>query len=150
MSTYVLIHGAWHGRWCWDNEFLLQYAGQDDASAVTANLIVAEDHSCASVRADALREAFYGDCSYEDSMRATSLLVPQSVAPLFTPVSTSSQNFGRIPRVYISCLRDRAITPVIKKLMYSNVPCELLIQMDTSHSPFLSAPEELAGHLLSL
>lgn len=237
MSTYVLIHGAWHGRWCWDkvmpllakaghtvvapdlpghrndstpigeislrsycervcqvldaqtepvilvghsmggivitqaaeyrpdkikklvyltafllqnSEFLLQYAGQDETSAVTANLIVAEDHSCASVRADALREAFYGDCSDEDSMRATSLLVPQSVAPLVTPVSTSSQNFGRIPRVYISCLRDRAITPAIQKLMYENIPCERFIQMDSSHSPFFSAPEELAGHLLSL
>jgi pimeloyl-ACP methyl ester carboxylesterase len=237
MSTYVLIHGAWHGKWCWDkvvpllekeghkvvapdlpghgkdstpigdislqlyservcqildtqsepvilvghsmggivitqaaeyrpekikklvyltafllqnSEFLLQYAGQDETSAVTANLVVAEDHSCATVKAEALREAFYSDCSDEDAMMATSLLVPQSVVPLATPVSTSTHNFGRLPRVYISCLRDRAITPAIQKLMYSNLPCEQLIQMDTSHSPFLSAPEELAGHLLSL
>jgi pimeloyl-ACP methyl ester carboxylesterase len=133
-----------------NSEFLLQYAGQDETSAVTANLVVAEDHSCATVKAEALREAFYSDCSDEDAMMATSLLVPQSVVPLATPVSTSTHNFGRLPRVYISCLRDRAITPAIQKLMYSNLPCEQLIQMDTSHSPFLSAPEELAGHLLSL
>jgi pimeloyl-ACP methyl ester carboxylesterase len=28
MSTYVLIHGAWHGSWCWDKVVpLLQQAG---------------------------------------------------------------------------------------------------------------------------
>lgn len=86
-----------------NSEFLLQYAGQDEASAVTSNLIIAEDHSCATVKAEALREAFYGDCSDEAAEMATSLLVPQSVAPLGAPVSTSPHNFGRIPRAYISC-----------------------------------------------
>jgi pimeloyl-ACP methyl ester carboxylesterase len=28
MSTYVLIHGAWHGGWCWNKVVpLLQQAG---------------------------------------------------------------------------------------------------------------------------
>jgi pimeloyl-ACP methyl ester carboxylesterase len=28
MSTYVLVHGAWHGRWCWEKVVpLLKQAG---------------------------------------------------------------------------------------------------------------------------
>jgi pimeloyl-ACP methyl ester carboxylesterase len=237
MSTYVLIHGAWHGGWCWDKvvpllqkeghkveapdlpghgsdktpiseislqtytdrvcqildaqpepvilvghsmggvvitqaaenrpekikklvyltalllqdgEFLLQYGELDKEALVLPNLIMAEDRSYAAVREDALREAFYGDCSNEDIMRAKSLLVPQAATPLATPINTTADNFGRIPRVYISCLRDRAISPLIQEKMYTNLPCEKVIRMNTSHSPFFSAPEELAGHLLSL
>ena len=237
MSTYILIHGAWHGGWCWDKvapllekeghkvlspdlpshagdktpiseislqayaecvcqildaqsepvilvghsmggvvitqaaeyrpdkikklvyltafllqngEFLLQYVEQDKEALVLPNLIMAEDRSYATVKKSALKEAFYGDCSDKDVMRAKTLLVHQAAAPLATPVNTTADNFDRIPRVYISCLSDRAISPLIQEKMYHNLPCEKVIKMNSSHSPFFSAPEELAGHLLSL
>ena len=237
MSIYVLIHGAWHGGWCWEKivplfkreghkveapdlpghgndktpiheisleaytnrvceildaqtepvilvghsmggvvitqaaeyrpqkieklvyltafllqngEFLHQYGEADKDALILPNLIMAEDQSYTTVRGDALKEVFYGDCSDEDVMKAKSLLVPQAAAPLITPVNTSPNNFGRVPRIYISCSRDRAISPSIQKKMYSNLPCKKVIRMDTSHSPFFSAPEELVGHLLSL
>lgn len=47
-------------------------------------------------------------------------------------------------------LDDKAITPAIQEMMYRNLPCGKLITVGTGHSPFLSAPGELAGHLLSL
>jgi len=237
MSTYVLIHGAWHGSWCWDKvvpllekeghtvvapdlpghgndkthipeislqayakrvcdvldsqsepvilvghsmggvvitqaaeyrpekikkmvyitafllqngEFLMQYAEPDKDSLVLPNLIMAEDQSYATVKEDALKEVFYGDCSEEDVTRAKSLLVPQVAAPFATPVNTTPDHFGQVPRVYISCNRDRAISPSIQEKMYNNLPCEKVIKMDTGHSPFFSAPTELVGHLLSL
>jgi hypothetical protein len=82
-------------------------------------------------------------------VRAKSLLVPQGAAPLAVPLRTSEERFGRIPRVYIECLRDRAISPSFQKDMYTAVPCRNVISMDTSHSPFFSAPEELVAHLTS-
>jgi pimeloyl-ACP methyl ester carboxylesterase len=237
MSTYVLVHGAWHGAWCWNKvvpllekeghkvlapdlpghgsdktpipeislqayadrvcdildtqsepvvlvghsmggvvitqaaeyrpdkvkklvyltafllqngEFMLQYGEIDKEALVLPNLIMAEDQSSATVNEEVLKAAFCGDCSDKDFERARSLLVPQAAAPLATPVNTSQDNFGRLPRIYISCSRDRAISPSIQEKMYSNLPCEKVIQMDTSHSPFFSAPGELANHLLSL
>jgi pimeloyl-ACP methyl ester carboxylesterase len=237
MSTYVLVHGAWHGAWCWDKvvpllkkeghkveapdlpghgndktpipeislqayadrvcevvdaqsepvilvghsmggvvvtqaaeyrpekikklvyvsafllqngEFLLQYGEADKDALVLPNLIMAEDQSYATVKEDALKEVFYGDCADEDVVRAKTLLVPQAAATLVTPVSTTSANFGRVPRIYISCTQDKAISPPIQEKMYTNLICEKVIKMETSHSPFFSAPGELAGHLLSL
>ena len=237
MSTFVLIHGAWHGGWCWDKvvpfmqkaghvveapdlpghgedrtpigkislqlyadrvceildeqpepvvlvghsmggmvvtqaaeqrpekiktsvyltayllrdgQSLLQAALADADSLVLPSLIFAEDQSYTTVKDEAVKEVFYGDCSDEDVARARSLLRPQALAPTATPVSTTEENFGRVPRVYIECLRDRALTPSAPKEMYSAVACRRVISMDTSHSPFYSAPEELAAHLTSL
>jgi len=237
MSTYVLVHGAWHGSWCWDKvvpllekeghtvtapdlpghgsdktaipqislqayadricrvldaqsepailvghsmggvvitqaaeyrpekidtlvylsafllqngEFLLQLAGGDAEALVLPNLIMAEDQSYATIRDEGIKDAFYGDCSDDDVARAKSLLVPQAAAPFATPVGTTQEKFGRIRRVYISCLLDKAITPACQARMYTALPCEKIISMNTSHSPFLSAPEGLARHLLSL
>ncbi len=82
--------------------------------------------------------------------RAKARFEPQAVAPLATPVSLTEENYGRIPRVYIETLKDRAISPWLQKEMYERLPCQKVISMDTGHWPFYSAPEELAGHLTSL
>jgi len=237
MATYVLIHGAWHGGWCWDKvvpllrkqghkveapdlpghgkdktpirevtlqgyansvckvldaqsepvillghsmggivisqaaeyrpkkiktlvyltafllqkgEFLLQVAQGDTEALVLPNLIMAEDQSYATIRAEAVKEVFYGDCPDQDVVRAKSLLCPQAAAPFATPISVTEENFGRIPRVYIECLRDKAISPSVQKKMYTALPCQKVISMDTSHSPFLSAPGALVDHLIPL
>ena len=133
-----------------NGEFLLQHAEGDKEALVLPNLIMAEDQSYATVKEEALKEIFYGDCSDEDVTRAKSLLVSQAAPPFATPVKTTQEKFGRVPRVYISCLRDKAISPAVQEKMYTALPCKKVIAMDTSHSPFFSAPVELAGHLLSL
>ena len=237
MSTYLLIHGSWHGGWCWyqvlprleqaghrvvapdlpslgtdrtpiaqislgtwtdsvcqildaqaepvilvghsrggilisqaaekhpekvktlvylaafllrNGESLLQVAQEDGTSMVLPNLVMAEDQSYATVQEAALKEAFYGGCSEEDIALARLLLVPEALAPLATPISLTEGNFGRVPRVYIECRRDKAIPPALQKKMYTALPCHKVISMDTDHSPFFSAPEELVTHLLSL
>jgi hypothetical protein len=101
-------------------------------------------------REEILKEAFYADCTEEDVALAKLLLVPQALAPGGTPLKTSEANFGRIPRVYIECRRDRALTPTFQRRLYTALPCQQVITMDTSHSPFFSAPGELAAHLMTL
>jgi len=34
--------------------------------------------------------------------------------------------------------------------MYTTTPCQTILSMETSHSPFFSAPQELVLHLTSL
>jgi pimeloyl-ACP methyl ester carboxylesterase len=133
-----------------DGESLLQVAQTDAASHVGPNLVVAGDQGFATIRAEAVEAAFYGGCSAEDVALARLLLQREALAPLGTPIHVTEQNFGRIPRVYIECLRDRAISPAIQRQMYDATPCQRIISMDTSHSPFFSAPEQLADHLTSI
>ena len=48
----------------------------------------------------------------------------------------------------VAAILDEQPEPVI--LVGRGSPCEKVVSMETSHSPFLSAPEELVGHLDSL
>ena len=237
MSTFILVHGAWHGAWCWYKILpLLEKAGHkaiavdlpgfgrdrtpardislqsyvdrvcaaideqpgrvvlvghsrggivisqtaeqrparveklvylaafllpggqamipgafdDPGSLLLPNLIVNEAQGYATVREEAYRDAMYGDCFEEDVALAALLLTPEPMAPLATPLDLSEQNFGRVPRVYIETLRDNAVTLSKQRRMVAAMPCEEVISMNTSHSPFLSAPQRLAKHLVSL
>lgn len=236
MSTFILVHGAWHGAWCWYKIVpLLERAGHEviaidlpslgvdrtplaavtldtwtDAVSAALNAVpgqsilighsmggivvsqAAERHpdkvktsvyvsafllrdgeslfavasrepggipGIATVSADKLsmtcdtngvREVLYNECADEDVALAQLLLTPQALAPMAAPQRISSARFGRVPRVYIECLRDRVVPPTLQRAMYTASPCARMIVMDTDHSPFLSRPRELADHLLAL
>jgi pimeloyl-ACP methyl ester carboxylesterase len=140
LSAYLLPNGM----------SLLQYVTRDTELSIGSLLIIAEDQSYVTLREEGLKAVIFGDCSDEDMERFKSLMVPEATAPVSTPLTTTDENFGRVPRVYIECLQDRAIAPSVQKEMYIHIRCERVISMNTSHMPLFSAPEELAGHLSSL
>ncbi len=237
MTTYVLIHGAWHGGWCWekvapllearghrvlapdllshgadrtpladvtldsyakhvcdvigsepepvvllghsmggavvtaaaeriperirtlvylaaflvaDGDSILKVAGGDPASALTGNLVPSSDGLSLSVKPEAVVPAFYAECSGADAERARARLVAQALEPLNAPVRWSAERAGRIPRVYIECLRDRAMPLATQRAMVAARPCAKVLALDSDHSPFYSAPEALAAHLAGL
>lgn len=133
-----------------DGESLLQLAQQDTESQVLPILVVAEAEGYTTVKDEGTRRALYGDCSSEDVARAQSLLEPDPLAPITTPVHISKENFGSVPRTYITCSQDKAISPGLQRQMYTATPCETVLSLDTGHSPFLSAPEALVDHLLTV
>jgi pimeloyl-ACP methyl ester carboxylesterase len=234
-ETFVLVHGAWHGSWCWDKvapllerrgrhvetpdlpgrgadhaqaasltlkdyvdrvgdvvaaqsgpvvlvghslggivitqlaeempdrvqalvylaaflpkcgQSLIELAQQDSESQLGPNLVIREDQGDHIVRPEAVRDIFYPDCGDDEAARAIARLVPEPLAPVMTPVHTTDQRFGRIPRLYLTTLRDLAISPAQQRRMYTLLPCQAVIPMDTGHSPFLSAPEDLASNLV--
>jgi pimeloyl-ACP methyl ester carboxylesterase len=234
MSTYLLIHGAWHGGWCWrrvaplleskghrvltpdlpghgddstptasvtlksytericeiagaqtepvilaghsmggvaitqaaencpkqigalvyvcaflprNGESLMTWARQDRESMVNPSTMSPRADGAVDFKPEFSREAFYAECSDDDVAFAQSRLVPQSVAPFGVPVETTAEGWGRIPRYYVECARDRAITLRLQHEMQKYSPCRETFSIDTDHSPFFSAPEQLADIL---
>jgi pimeloyl-ACP methyl ester carboxylesterase len=133
-----------------EGESVSQRALQDRDSLVVPNMVPSADRKTAKLRAQSVREALYGQCTEEDVILAQSLLAPEAITPLTTPLHITPENFGRVPRVYIECRRDRAVSLAEQRRMYAAVPCREIRSMDTDHAPFFSAPDELAQHLLSL
>lgn len=133
-----------------DGESVFEATRADTESLGPPNLILAQDGSSATLREEAVKELFYADCSDEDVVRAESRFVPELVAPLATPVKATEENFGRVPRTYIECRRDKAFSPSIQKRMYTTVPCRKVLSLDTGHAPFYAASEDLVGRLISL
>ncbi len=129
---------------------LVDAAQTDEETLVLPNMVVDEEKGIVTIRKEVAKDIFYGDCSEEDARKAIERVIPEPLAPFATPVSVSEENFGRVRRTYIECLRDRAIGPTTQRRMYTKLPCEKVVSMDTSHAPFLSAPEVLVRHLMSL
>lgn len=133
-----------------DGESVSQRALQDGDSLVVPNMVPSADRKTATLRAPSVRGALYGQCAEEDVILAQSLLAPEAIAPLTTPLQITPENFGRVPRVYIECRRDRAVSLAEQQRMYAAMPCREIRSMDTDHAPFFCAPDELVEHLLSL
>ena len=55
----------------------------------------------------------------------------------------TDENFGSVPKYYIECTEDRAVTPFVQRKMYNETPCQKVYRMHTGHSPFFCQPMEL-------
>jgi hypothetical protein len=67
-----------------------------------------------------------------------------------TELSLTSERFGSIPRAYIECTDDRAISIELQRDMYTTSGVDTVVSLDASHSPFLSMPDQLATALAGL
>jgi pimeloyl-ACP methyl ester carboxylesterase len=132
-----------------DSETLVGKVSESPTRA-TGLTVRSSDRLSTTVNLTMLREIFYAQCPDEDVALATLLLRPQAMAPMTSPQSLTAARFGRVPRVYIECLRDRVIDLKLQKAMYQASPCEKVLSIDTDHSPFFSRPDELVGHLKNL
>lgn len=100
----------------------------------------------------AFREALYADCTDDDIALSYALLTPEPRGPLSpteTPIRTTQENFGRIPRFYIELTQDRAVSRTAQKRMYQTMPCERVLTIDASHSAYFSQPDQLTKHILT-
>jgi pimeloyl-ACP methyl ester carboxylesterase len=122
-------------------------AGSDN---VQPQLVVNEAEGTAGLKEDALVDLFYAECSKEDAEYAVGMFGIESLAAMGAPVHITEAGAERVPRAYVECLRDRAITIELQRHMQAARPCAPVLQIDTDHSPMLSRPDELAAHLLSL
>ncbi|MFF3561304.1 alpha/beta fold hydrolase [Streptomyces sp. NPDC002574] len=83
----------------------------------------------------------YGDVAPEDAERAIARLVPQSVKSMSEPLT--AVGWKAVPSSYIVCEDDAALPPAVQEEMA--LRAERSYRRAWSHSPFLSAPAELAA-----
>jgi len=115
-----------------------------------AGLVMSPDRTSTRFQPDALRDIFYADCDPADIALAALCLVPQSTAVMRDPVHYSAERWGRIPRAYVVCTADQALTPEGQRQMLDRMGFDRVVELATSHSPFFSAPDALAARLTAL
>lgn len=119
-----------------------------DDSLVPANMVFAPDYSTVEIRREGLRDVFCADAPADRIAELATKARPEPTAPFNTPVQISAERFGSIPRAYIKTSQDRAVTPKLQGLMLEHTPCDAVISIEASHTPFLSRPTELAELIL--
>jgi pimeloyl-ACP methyl ester carboxylesterase len=93
---------------------------------------------------DAVKLAFYNDCSDADARAAMARLVPEPAAPSGQPLRLSAERFGRLDKIYIHCSRDNAISLARQREFAAKWPLRRALTLDSGHSPFLSMPARLS------
>jgi pimeloyl-ACP methyl ester carboxylesterase len=109
---------------------------------VQANLLV--DPPIATLPAEASKMALYGDCAEDVAAWAISKQRPQALAPFATPVSIPEGALDGIPRFYVLCTHDRAIPEALQRRMIREHKCDVVVELDTDHTPHLSQTKQLA------
>ena len=136
---------------------LLLQAGQamldpvnDFDPAYLAQIVWAPDRKTARLSERAVREFSYPLSPPSVVEEIVPLLTAEPIAPYEARLEISAADFGRVPRYYVECLRDRIIPLSLQRKMYSALPCKCVYSIDADHSPFFSAPDELSVILLSI
>ncbi len=230
MASFVLVHGAWHGAWCWERvippmqaaghevvaidlpahgadrsapwsatlrsyaecivsaarglsqkpfvvghsmggiaitdaagsqpeafaglvylcafvprigDSLLKLGRQDPNSRVARNLL--PGLAGLQIRTGRAQSVFYNTCSAADAAWAIGRLKPDPVRPMLARLDREAP--VGFPRACIVCTEDRAISFDYQREMAARGCIRRVVTMKTDHSPFLSAPRELADRL---
>jgi pimeloyl-ACP methyl ester carboxylesterase len=104
-----------------------------------------------------LRDAFFGDVGADVADAAIGLLTPDAPAGIAAGATTlTADGWGSVPRTYVVCTRDRALQPAMQRRFIELADAAFpgnpttVHTLESSHSPFLSMPAELAGIILKL
>ena len=87
---------------------------------------------------------FYGDCDARTVAWAKSQIRPQSGAPFDEPVPHPA--WRHIPSTYVVCAKDMALPAEVQRNVFAPRATEM-IELQASHSPFLSQPDAVADLL---
>jgi pimeloyl-ACP methyl ester carboxylesterase len=119
-----------------------------DVTGMLKYLRIGDDGSMAFATFEGAWEFFYHDCDEETARWAFDRLTPEHVGDTATtPVSVPRFWDAELPRSFVRCLQDRAQPRWQAEVTARRLGAEPLT-IDTSHSPFLSRPGELAQLLV--
>ncbi|KAK9695230.1 hypothetical protein K7432_013075 [Basidiobolus ranarum] len=105
-----------------------------------------DEHMCRT-KAETIEEIYLSDCTAEIIQWGITNCRPQAFKVMMDSTKLSKERFGKLKKIYISCLQDRCISPIVQKLMYTRTPCDDIFTLQAGHMPSLSIPGRLADLL---
>ncbi|MFK0296298.1 alpha/beta fold hydrolase [Streptomyces sp. NPDC090442] len=104
----------------------------------------------------AIRETFYGDVDEATAAAAISLLSADSPLGIPTEAFTvTAGRYGTVPHTYVVCTKDNTIPVALQRRFVREIDAvsnasTTVVEIDSSHSPFLSQPAALATEIAAL
>ena len=134
------------------------YTGlSENTGSMVGDLLSADPAVTGALRIDtgdrdrhaAIRETFYGDVDEATAAAAISLLGPDAPAGIPGEAFTVTPGrYGAIPHTYVTCAKDNAIPIALQRRFIEEINAisstpTTVVELDSSHSPFLSQPAAL-------
>jgi pimeloyl-ACP methyl ester carboxylesterase len=126
-----------------NNKTQREYSMQDTEGVLKPYVTIHPESKSTTLQPAIYKEGLYHDCTDDMTELAKLLLSHEPIESGITPLQLTDDNYDKIPRFYIECTEDKAVTPFIQRKMYAETPCKKVYSMATSHSPFFSQPKEL-------
>ncbi|WP_422007267.1 alpha/beta fold hydrolase [Pyruvatibacter mobilis] len=136
LAAFVPEHG----------DSIAELAGAAAADELSERVDMTPDGGRTVIQDGASSEVFYADCTPEDQAWANARLIPQPIQPITESLEDPEGRAAALPALGIICTQDRAVHPDLQRDMCDARGMPTL-DMTTSHSPFLSAPQDLAEKL---
>jgi pimeloyl-ACP methyl ester carboxylesterase len=134
-----------------DGQSMLDLANTDKDSYLGHGLVPSEDKLSIGVKKDVIVPAFCEDASDGVKEYVTAHLRAEPAIPLTNKVTLTAENFGAIPKYYIHTKQDHTVSPDLQKRMVAAAPnVKHEYYLDSSHTPFLSMPDQLGAVLIKI
>lgn len=127
-----------------------EYSMQDTGGILKPFVDFHQSTNSTTLRPEIYKEGLYADCDDNIVELAKVILSNEPFPSAVTPLQLTGEKFGSIPRYYIECTEDKAVTSFIQQKMYTETACKKIYRMQTSHSPFFSRPKELSSILIEI
>jgi pimeloyl-ACP methyl ester carboxylesterase len=122
----------------------------DFAGRIGPNMDVDQQTGAAIFPPDQAAAFFYSDCDAADIALANRLIVGEPMSAMSTPIEITAERFSAVATFGIVTTEDRLNLPSLQRIMYDQVGVGKILTLDTSHSPFFSAPDALTEQLNSI
>lgn len=119
--------------------------GEETGKAAAPLPMTMDDAGTTHLDPDGAREGLFADCPPDVADRAVALLRPEP-ASIFTEAAPRA-SYREIPSTYVACSEDRAILPEMVDQFAGR--CTERITWPTSHSPYLSRPDDVVDLVLA-
>ena len=132
-----------------DGDSLMSLSQQDKASKVASVMSMSLLKGTSRIKGDAT-DVFYNDCTPDVAALAQAQLATEPGRPVLSKLQLTEEKFGTLPRSYILCTEDQAISIDYQKQMLARQACDKTYSLNASHSPFLSMPDALVDALIQV
>ncbi|HVE81680.1 MAG TPA: alpha/beta fold hydrolase [Myxococcales bacterium] len=133
-----------------DGQSLQDLAYTDGDSHLGPALVVNASEGTGTIPQDKLQDVFCADCSASTLDSLKSNYRDEPLAPIGTPVSLTAAAWGSVPKSYVFTTQDNAVSYALQQRMAGAVTLRGSATLETSHSPFLSAPSKVVDALQQL
>ena len=131
-----------------NGQSLLDLAKTDAGSHVGKFLQIDQATASAGIGKEGAVDIFVADAPKSVQGKFANGVQPDPLAPFATPVTLSEKNFGSVEKVYIYTTNDHAISYAAQQAMVKNAKVKKEHTLSSSHTPFISVPDQLAAILI--
>ena len=131
-----------------NGQSLLDLAKIDAESHVGKHLKIDEKSASAIIAKEGVIDVFFADAPANRQKKLAEGVKPEPLQPFVTPVALTEGNYGRVEKIYIYTTSDHAVSYPAQKEMVKNTKVKKEYILESSHTPFISMPKNVAEILI--